>query len=738
MISNTQIDNFKLLLDKPNKYHRNIKLIKNSDTIFHFDIDSVPVKIITDFEKYCMAESPVAIYDMNHFNMTMAIKDKNPTIIFEEIISIKNANMTIPKVVQSDPFHIYQKIDEYTKFIIDYKIYEKKLEQFSGNNSTNIIIPKSLLLSKSQIITLIINEIKKVNRNKSFSHYIKPNDNNPYVLDLFFKFDNNHACMQTMEMKLILDPTSYPFLAPKLEYVKPSIKMPLLLCLMNLDILKLENWNPTIDLEYLITNMGMQLEPLISEYIIIDNSSRFQELEYMMILLSSITKESLHGSDKPLISISVPKPKANVDGSGNIVSNKYWKSGTGYGTDGVKIWDIKNYIKEQELMMEEISKCLNNINSMLTTESFHIVHDSILTTYIIKQINGLNILELEKNKKIWAPVFDILTTFIGFNMNQTLINKIALGIKNLYEELSIIITTKETNDNTYLQQIYCIANYYMSKYVIPMQPIIVATDIKEKYCLAMKQLQFGSQELNNSHRFYKHKSEKPEQKSVMRMLSEISSFKNNLPLNWESSIWVRVPKENFNLFTFMISGPKDTPYENGLFEFHAYLPSDYPNGVPQVLLHTTGNDTVRFNPNLYNSGKVCLSLLGTWSGSESEKWNAKTSTFLQVLVSIQSLILVEQPFFNEPGYEREINTPQGKKRSDDYNEEKEPHTINLAMIQMICNPPKGFEEVVSTHFRMKKNEIIAKTLIWEQNASKYKELISKYRNELLKLLDKYV
>ena len=31
---------------------------------------------------------------------------------------------------------------------------------------------------------------------------------------------------------------------------------------------------------------------------------------------------------------------------------------------------------------------------------------------------------------------------------------------------------------------------------------------------------------------------------------------------------------------------------------------------------TTGGNKVRFNPNLYDSGKVCLSLLGTWSGGK--------------------------------------------------------------------------------------------------------------------------
>ena len=49
-----------------------------------------------------------------------------------------------------------------------------------------------------------------------------------------------------------------------------------------------------------------------------------------------------------------------------------------------------------------------------------------------------------------------------------------------------------------------------------------------------------------------------------------------------------------------------------------------------VNLHTTGKNTVRFNPNLYNDGKVCLSILNTWHGRPEEKWNAQTSNLLQV------------------------------------------------------------------------------------------------------------
>jgi ubiquitin-conjugating enzyme E2 O len=54
----------------------------------------------------------------------------------------------------------------------------------------------------------------------------------------------------------------------------------------------------------------------------------------------------------------------------------------------------------------------------------------------------------------------------------------------------------------------------------------------------------------------------------------------------------------------------------------------------------------RVDPNLYNCGKVCLSLLGTWSGANGENWTTD-STLLQVFVSIQALIFVKEPYFNE-------------------------------------------------------------------------------------------
>ena len=130
-----------------------------------------------------------------------------------------------------------------------------------------------------------------------------------------------------------------------------------------------------------------------------------------------------------------------------------------------------------------------------------------------------------------------------------------------------------------------------------------------------------------------------------------------LPVSVSSTVWVRMHEEQIQLWRAMISGPEGTPYSAGCFVFDILAPSDYPNVAPKVNLQTTGGGSVRFNPNLYNCGKVCLSLLGTWQGDQGESWHAKTSTLLQVLMSIQALILVPDPFFNEPGYERNRAPP---------------------------------------------------------------------------------
>ena len=152
--------------------------------------------------------------------------------------------------------------------------------------------------------------------------------------------------------------------------------------------------------------------------------------------------------------------------------------------------------------------------------------------------------------------------------------------------------------------------------------------------------------------------------------------------------------------------------------------------------------SVRFNPNLYNCGKVCLSLLGTWSGGTNEKWDPSTSTLLQVLVSIQSLILVDQPFFNEPGYESQMNTASGQKQSNEYNEVIRAGTLKWAILEQLKNPSAGFEEAIKLHFKLKKELLLKQCADWAKDAQvsrtagfgkKIQGLVDEIKVELAKL-----
>ncbi|XVF66832.1 hypothetical protein PTKIN_Ptkin10aG0069500 [Pterospermum kingtungense] len=178
------------------------------------------------------------------------------------------------------------------------------------------------------------------------------------------------------------------------------------------------------------------------------------------------------------------------------------------------------------------------------------------------------------------------------------------------------------------------------------------------------------------------------------------------------TIYVRVCEARMDLLRAVIIGPSGTPYHDGLFVFDCFFPPKYPNQPPMVYYYSGG---LRLNPNLYNCGKVCLSLLGTWHGRQTEMWVPGQSTMLQVLVSIQALILNARPFFNEPGYETSYVGAEGDRRSRKYNEEV--FILSLkTMIYTIRRPPKHFEDLVAGHFRNRARDILVACQAYKEGA----------------------
>ena len=78
----------------------------------------------------------------------------------------------------------------------------------------------------------------------------------------------------------------------------------------------------------------------------------------------------------------------------------------------------------------------------------------------------------------------------------------------------------------------------------------------------------------------------------------------------------------------------------------------------------------------------------------------------QVLISIQSLILCAEPYYNEPGFERLYGTPQGDAESLKYSEEVFRNNLKYAVAGQLTNPPEGFEDVVRAHFYLKRDVLL--------------------------------
>jgi ubiquitin-conjugating enzyme E2 O len=152
---------------------------------------------------------------------------------------------------------------------------------------------------------------------------------------------------------------------------------------------------------------------------------------------------------------------------------------------------------------------------------------------------------------------------------------------------------------------------------------------------------------------------------MRRIGKEHKILRDSLPPN----IFVRTWESRLDLIRVLIIGPHDTPYEYAPFVIDFHLCSSYPQAPPEAFFHSWTNSNGPVNPNLYEDGKICLSLLGTWHTDErNESWNPAKSTLLQVLVSIMGLVLVRDPYYNEAGYDVQRDAPETKLNSALYTE----------------------------------------------------------------------
>ena len=118
-------------------------------------------------------------------------------------------------------------------------------------------------------------------------------------------------------------------------------------------------------------------------------------------------------------------------------------------------------------------------------------------------------------------------------------------------------------------------------------------------------------------------------------MSDFNSIRKD-PLE---GIYVEFQDENDPFeWTVYMEGPKDSPYEEGIFKLSLKFPDSYPSNPPVLQFLSEF-----WHPNVYPDGKVCISILHppgedvTSGESASERW-CPTQSVETILLSVQSML----------------------------------------------------------------------------------------------------
>lgn len=210
-------------------------------------------------------------------------------------------------------------------------------------------------------------------------------------------------------------------------------------------------------------------------------------------------------------------------------------------------------------------------------------------------------------------------------------------------------------------------------------------------------------------------------KAIKRILTKDMKEITNQKLE-DLGIYIQFNEENILEANAMIVGPKDSLYQGGFLFFKITFPTNYPFSPPDVVYISRNN--IRVHPNIYvgsgtgGKGKVCLSILGTWSGP---KWTS-IMDISTVLLSIQSL-LDTNPLSHEPG-----NISKNEVINNAYNDVIQYETIKTLCLLNCKDVPEGYQYFIpfmSKHFEVFKD--IHYDIIRKHKSVKKKYTVPFYR-----------
>ena len=186
-------------------------------------------------------------------------------------------------------------------------------------------------------------------------------------------------------------------------------------------------------------------------------------------------------------------------------------------------------------------------------------------------------------------------------------------------------------------------------------------------------------------------------KNQKRLLKDVVELIKN-PLN-DNGIYYKHNPENMLQGHALIIGPSDSLYNYGNYMFEFNFSKDYPYKPPKVV-YLTNENGIRFHPNLYRNGKVCLSLLNSWRG---EQWTS-CQTIRTILLNLVTLFH-NKPLLNEPGIKEDY------KYFKKYNEIIKYANYRTAVLSVLQNKiykdvANKFKEEINYEYTKNKKNIV--------------------------------
>jgi ubiquitin-protein ligase len=678
----------------------------------------------------------------------------------------------------------------------DKYILKSELEELSKTSQSPLIAEKSAkgLFKKNIVSDIIINEyiecMNWIEEEKNTN--ISLMNGNIFVWNIILNQFKNEKLnfnsdklskynLNGIEFELCFHEEFYPNYPPVIKIITPKLKNSLNYRISNSKMVQLEYWTPARPIKYIINriidileNFGeVDLEALENEK---HKNRDILEFEDCLIKFASysdsIAEDDEIDTSENFIKFKDAVTKTNTNIS--LVSKEYWKKGTGYGHGGSAEWNINEYIESQRDKNDKLENIIRNIVDLLNNanksrnfvDMINLLEKSLVIEHLKHNFKVSSTLEIHEKESIFNLYVSLLKSIAipeSIHLFASKTNSLYDILKDKQNEFQKSL--KIDKDNEFASCFVDIFNKFISpNYTQYIQHLENQQDIHDQndhsdqqnnqedirdiYKSKLQEFRFDTTSIlsTNYRQDYKNMFDTEKsynwKKCQKRLSHELPSLMemDSLPINFDSSIFVRVDEDNPMIIRALITGPPNTPYDSGCLIFDIYTPAAYPEKAPLFWFMNHGGN--RFNPNLYDDGKVCLSILGTYIGprpDQSEKWN-KLSTLLQVLVSIQAQILIDEPYFNEPGYESSINTDAGKKQSETYNHNIRLYAMKSTVRDLLVNPKlyPQFEDIITEHFKLKKNYILDTYQKWCDEApdnmkEKYISVFDEVRDRITKL-----